>query len=96
MIDAAKFEGTSIGRNMVATGHSTVVELTVVVMVVEAAAGKEAGVLLTGLLLLCARMRVEYARRDMGRRKRDVILKRSGRVILIFLLEQILSEFRVA
>ena len=46
MTDAARFEGTSIGKKMVATGHSAVVEFKAVVTVVEAAAGKEAGVLL--------------------------------------------------
>jgi hypothetical protein len=43
--DAARPDGTSIGRKMVATGQSDVVELTLVVMVVLAAAGKETGVL---------------------------------------------------
>ncbi len=45
MIEAARFEGTSMGRKMVATGHLAVVELSEVVTVVEAAAGKLAGVL---------------------------------------------------
>ena len=36
----------SIGMKIVATGHFSVVELKVVVMVVEAAAGKLVGVLL--------------------------------------------------
>jgi hypothetical protein len=68
MIEAARLEGTSIGRNMVATGHSAVVELKDVVMVVEAAAGKEAGVLDWA--------RAEYARREMGKRKMDIMLRR--------------------
>lgn len=44
--EAARPEGISIGMKMVATGHSAVVELRDVVTVVEAAAGKLAGVLL--------------------------------------------------
>lgn len=44
--EAASPEGMSIGRKIVATGHVSVVELRVLVTVVEAAAGKLAGVLL--------------------------------------------------
>ena len=44
-MDAARPGGTSMGRKIVATGQSEVVALIEVVMVVEAAAGKEAGVL---------------------------------------------------
>lgn len=45
MMEAASPGGTSMGRKIVATGQREVVELMVVVIVVEAAAGKEAGVL---------------------------------------------------
>ncbi len=45
MIEAARLEGTSMGRKMVATGQFAVVELRAVVTVVDAAAGKLAGVL---------------------------------------------------
>jgi hypothetical protein len=88
MIEAARLEGTSMGRKMVATGHSAVVELREVVMVVEAAAGKEAGVLDWA--------RAEYARREMGKRKMDIMLRRCNSSIFnILSLGQGLREVMV-